>query len=67
MTEGSPISPVFASEAELIVWLVGQGYTRDAAVAFSGMGWAPSLAGWAGDLKRDIEACVDLGATGETS
>lgn len=42
VTEGTPVSPVFASTDEVVVWLVEQGYTESAARAFVGFGYAPS-------------------------
>lgn len=38
VSEGSPISPVFASSDELIGWMIGQGYSRDAAHRFIEVG-----------------------------
>jgi hypothetical protein len=43
VSEGTPVSPVFATEAEIVEWLVGQGRTRHAAEQFVRAGWAPSL------------------------
>jgi len=46
VTEGSPISPVFPDAEACIAWLVNdQGYSPQAARAFVGHGWAPSLMG----------------------
>jgi len=43
VSEGSPVSPVFASPGELTMWLTGEGYTQRAAMAFVEHGWAPSF------------------------
>lgn len=46
VSEGSPMSPVFASSDELANWLVtDQGYSPQAAKAFVGRGWALSMVG----------------------
>lgn len=42
VSEGSPVSPVFATKAEFINYLVGDGYSRKAAEAFCESGWVPS-------------------------
>jgi hypothetical protein len=56
VSEGTPISPVFASRAEIADWLVEQGYSQEAAAAFAETGWAPSGAMAGGEFYRDIEA-----------
>lgn len=43
VTEGTPVSPVFASLQELVEWCVGQGYSRHAAERFAEQGWVPSM------------------------
>lgn len=43
VSEGSPISPVFATSEELVTWLTGEGYSRRAAEAFVEQGWVPSM------------------------
>lgn len=43
VSEGTPISPVFASLPELIEWCVEQGYSRHAAEKFAELGWVPSM------------------------
>lgn len=43
-TEGSPISPVFATSQETIDWLVNEGYSREAARSFvEDQQWVPSM------------------------
>ena len=65
VTEGSPLSPVFASAAELVDWLVEhEGMSRDGARRFVEIGWAPSLiAGPAsgGEVITGMQA-IDRGA-----
>lgn len=48
VSEGTPVSPVFAALEELIEWLTTQGYSPQAARAFVKQGWAPSLVGVSG-------------------
>lgn len=44
VSEGTPLSPVFASLAELEDWLVNEaGYSREGAHGFCESGWAPSF------------------------
>lgn len=43
VTEGTPISPVFATLSELVEWCVKQGYSRHAAEKFAEQGWVPSM------------------------
>lgn len=44
VTEGSPISPVFASEEEFVEYLMlHENCTKEAAQAFIKSGWAPSF------------------------
>lgn len=43
VTEGTPVSPVFASLDELAEWCVAQGYSRHAAEQFAKQGWVPSM------------------------
>lgn len=43
VSEGTPVSPVFASRDALAEWLVSQGYSRAAAESFAKDGWAPSM------------------------
>jgi hypothetical protein len=44
VSEGTPLSPVFATTDELAGWLVEhEGMSPDGAARFIGLGWAPSL------------------------
>lgn len=58
VSEGSPISPVFADAEGLVNWLIHEeGYSEGAAEAFvQGSGWAPSLVAGNGRVYRDIES-----------
>lgn len=42
-SEGTPVSPVFASLEEMTEWLVSQGTSRHAAESFAKSGWVPSM------------------------
>lgn len=42
VSEGSPISPVFATPDAVVDWLVAAGYTRAGSQKFVKMGWSPS-------------------------
>jgi hypothetical protein len=55
VSEGSPISPVFAAEQDLINWLTDQGYSEGAAEEFARGGYAPSFAMVNGRLYENIE------------
>lgn len=61
VSEGSPVTPPFATQAELVDYLVANGdfwdqkrgdggWSRENAESFVGDGWAPSLIGAAGSL-----------------
>lgn len=43
VTEGTPVSPVFATLSEVEQWLIKQGHSPEAARAFCKSGWAPSF------------------------
>jgi hypothetical protein len=59
VSEGTPVSPVFASRAAIADWLVNErGYSHEAAEAFAQDGWAPSGATFQGQFYRDIEAAA---------
>lgn len=56
VTEGTPVRPVLESEANLIAWLVAQGYSGSAASAFVREGVAPSfVARGTGEVSDGIE------------
>lgn len=56
VTEGSPISPVFATRGEFVDYLVGEGYSRGAAEKFAECGWAPSALFVGGEMLQNVEA-----------
>lgn len=56
VTEGSPISPVFADADGVYRWLLQQGYSQPAALAFVDAQWAPSMVMVDGEVKDGIEA-----------
>lgn len=58
VSEGSPISPVFATDEELVVWLVDQGYSEKGARAFVQSGWVPSMVSVGKSLYLDIESAA---------
>ena len=43
VSEGTPVSPVFASLNEMVEWLVSEGYSRAAAEGFAESGYVPSM------------------------
>jgi hypothetical protein len=52
------MSPVFATADELVEWLIGEGYSPEAARNFAGVGWVPSAIAVGGELHRDIESAA---------
>jgi hypothetical protein len=56
VSEGSPVSPVFPTAEEFAAWLVSQGYSPEAATAFIGSGWVPSMVLANGQLLENVEA-----------
>jgi hypothetical protein len=60
VSEGTPVSPVFASLDALIAWLVDQGHSERAARGFAASGWAPSLSMLVrSDGSRDIASDIE--------
>ena len=64
VSEGSPVSPVFATPEELSDWMVAnddsvtRGTSRDQWLKFiNGPGWAPSFVASGGELKSGVESC----------
>lgn len=64
VSEGSPVSPVFAIPEELADWMVAnddsvtRGTTREQWLKFiNGPGWAPSFVASGGALKSGVESC----------
>lgn len=60
VSEGSPISPVFATADAMVDWLVSEGYTRENAEKFVTVRWAPSLLSSGGVVFNDINALSQL-------
>lgn len=58
VSDGSPISPVFATSEVFSAYLAGEGYSAAAIEGFIESGWAPSMVTNGGELYRDIEACA---------
>jgi len=61
VSEGSPISPVFSTQSEIIVWLMGEGYSRKAAESFIESEWVPSFMLVEGKMYKNIESAVLIG------
>lgn len=55
VSEGSPISPVFTDADGVYRWLLQQGYSQPAALAFIDAQWAPSMVMVGGEVKDGIE------------
>lgn len=64
VSEGSPVSPVFATAGGLEDRLVADGYSPEAAKAFCRSGWVPSMVMSGGEFYTNIEAAI-LQAKGE--
>lgn len=72
VSEGTPVSPPFATKEELVDYLVENGdfwdqrrgnggYSRKAAEAFVEMEWAPSFIVTVGEgLRSGVEACAEV-------
>ncbi|HYX20433.1 MAG TPA: hypothetical protein VFA98_06265 [Thermoanaerobaculia bacterium] len=56
VSEGSPISPVFVHREMFVDHLVGKGYSKKAAEAFTKQGWAPSGVIADGVMYENIES-----------
>ena len=55
VSEGTPVSPVFATKGELAQWIVENlGYSEDAASRFCEMEWAPSMMICNGQIHSNI-------------
>lgn len=57
VTEGSPVSAVFATRQEFVSYLVDQGHSKKAAEEFCKRGRAPSGVMTGGQMYDGIEAC----------
>lgn len=61
VSEGSPVSPVFATEYELQDWLIGQGYSEGAAEQFTRVGTSLTATIANGRYYKDIDG-LDMAA-----
>jgi len=57
VSEGSPVSPVFATKEEFAEYLVGEGYSEKAVEGFIGDGWCFSGMVVDGKIYDGIESC----------
>jgi len=64
VTEGTPVSPVFATRGEIADWLVEQGHSRHASDEFAEEGWAPSMIFTGGHIYMGVDT-YDLPKIGE--
>jgi len=55
VTEGTPVSPVFATQDEMRQWLLAQGHSEKATDEFIELGFAFSFVYKAGELKSNID------------
>lgn len=64
VSEGTPVSPVFETEEEMLKWLIGTGYSEKASREFIKTGWVMSgmlIQTEKGNVfKRNIHALDDL-------
>jgi hypothetical protein len=55
VSEGSPVSPVFATKEALVDYLVSEGHMRSSSQAFADAGWAPSMFVANGKCAHDVD------------
>jgi hypothetical protein len=60
VSEGSPISPVFPDDKQLVKWLIREGYSADAALSFVKAQWSPSMTMMNGVVTKAIECMKDM-------
>lgn len=60
VSEGSPVSPVFATKEELVKYMIRDGHSKAAAEAFADDGWVPSMVVTGGKMYTGIEAAAVL-------
>jgi hypothetical protein len=60
VSEGSPISPVFATSDELVTWLIGEGYSESGARKFVETEYAPSMVMSSAGVQSGIDALGTL-------
>lgn len=56
VSEGSPVSPVFATSDEFVAWLISEGYSESNARKFIEVQWTPSMVMINGEVKSNIES-----------
>lgn len=56
VSEGTPVSPVFATLDELKDWLISEGYSEHAASEFCKHRWAPSVVLISGKIAMNLNA-----------
>ena len=56
VSEGTPTSPVFETEEEMIDWLVQQGHSSEAAQIFVEKKWAPSFISDGNRMAANVDA-----------
>lgn len=62
VSEGTPVSPVFATRDELAAWLIQQGTSEAAAKKFAQEGFCFSLSFGPNGIKQDYETTLNHGA-----
>lgn len=65
VSEGSPISPVFATAKAFEDYLVSEGASRKAARSFMGTGWCFSATDTPNGFKTNIQTCEEFTSTQE--
>lgn len=55
VSEGTPVSPIFKDKADLVQWLIDQGYSEQAASGFAEHEWCFSGALCNGEFKQNYE------------
>jgi hypothetical protein len=60
VSEGTPKSPVFTTEEEIVTWLVSEGHTEAAATRFVKAKWCPSGVLMNGEFTAGIESLALL-------
>lgn len=56
VSEGSPVSPVFASKETFVAWLIAEGYSENAAKQFAEVGYAFSMVIANGQIYENLES-----------
>lgn len=61
VSEGTPVSPVFETEDQIVAWLIGRGHSEAAARNFVKTKWAMSGMIVDGKVYSGIDACKYMG------